>query len=114
MLARRESDGRVPRETVDAQVDQVWQHFDHGTQRAILKLYRSAPERALAEAGRDLGLIGARSLVVWGDRDPYLPLRFGQDYAGVLGADLQVAQGAGHWPWLEQPELIERTAAFLR
>jgi pimeloyl-ACP methyl ester carboxylesterase len=114
LLARREADGRLPKQVVDAQVDQVLKHWDHGTQRAILKLYRSAPEGVLAEAGRDLGRIGARSLVMWGDRDRYLPLRFGNDYAGLLGADLQVAQGAGHWPWLEQPELIERTAAFLR
>jgi pimeloyl-ACP methyl ester carboxylesterase len=112
-LARREA-GSLPREVVDAEVDRVWKHFDHGTQRAILKLYRSAPESALAEAGRDLGRLGAPALVAWGDRDPYLPLRFGNDYAGLLGADLHVAQGAGHWPWLEQPDLIERTAAFLR
>jgi pimeloyl-ACP methyl ester carboxylesterase len=22
--------------------------------------------------------------------------------------------GAGHWPWLDQPELVERVGAFLR
>jgi pimeloyl-ACP methyl ester carboxylesterase len=98
---------------LDSEIERVWKHWDHGTQRAILKLYRSAPETALAEAGRDLGRIGAPALVAWGDRDPYLPIRFGQDYAEMLGGDLHVAQGAGHWPWLEQPDLIERTAAFL-
>src|SRR5207237_1346757 len=40
----------LPREFVD----EVWTHFDQGTQRAILKLYRSAPPDVLAQAGRRL------------------------------------------------------------
>jgi pimeloyl-ACP methyl ester carboxylesterase len=31
----------------DELIESVWKHFDHGTQRAILKLYRSAPVRDL-------------------------------------------------------------------
>jgi pimeloyl-ACP methyl ester carboxylesterase len=104
---------QTPRAVIDEQIEQIWRHWDHGTQRAILRLYRSAPEDALAQAGRDLGAIGAPALVVWGDRDPYLPVRFGEDYARVLGGELHVAAGAGHWPWLEQPQLIDRVAAFL-
>ena len=37
------------------ELDDIWDHFDHGTQRAILRLYRSAPPRALEAAGADLG-----------------------------------------------------------
>ncbi len=37
-----------------AVADDGWPHFDQGTQRAILRLYRSAPEDALARAGLDL------------------------------------------------------------
>ena len=29
-------------------IDSIWDHYDHGTQRAILKLYRSAPPEVLA------------------------------------------------------------------
>ena len=97
-----------------AEVDQIWKHWDHGTQRAILKLYRSAPEHALEAAGLDLPkLRGARSLVVWGDRDPYLPARFAHGYAEALGGELHIAEGAGHWPWLDQPDVLDRVAAFL-
>ena len=97
-----------------AEVDQIWKHWDHGTQRAILKLYRSAPEHALAAAGLDLPkLRGSRSLVVWGSRDPYLPARFAHDYAETLGGELHIAQGAGHWPWLDQPDVLDRVASFL-
>ena len=42
--------------------------FDHGTQRAILKLYRSAPPDVLAAAGERLGELAAPALVVWGER----------------------------------------------
>lgn len=101
------------RALVDALAEEIWPHFDHGTQRAILRLYRSAPEDVLAEAGRDLGRIEAKTLVVWGDRDPYLPLEFGRAYADVLRGELDVIEGAGHWPWLERPEVVDRVAAFV-
>ncbi len=40
--------------------EEAWRHFDQGTQRAILRLYRSAPEEVLVAAGRDLGGSRAR------------------------------------------------------
>ena len=112
LLARRE--GTLPRDVVDAEVDRVWEHFDHGTQRAILRLYRSAPEDVLAKAGEGLGALAApgRSLVVWGKNDPYIPLRFASDYAGALGGASHVVD-AGHWPWLEDPSVIDRVESFL-
>jgi pimeloyl-ACP methyl ester carboxylesterase len=96
-------------------VDEIWRHFDHGTQRAILKLYRSAPPAALAAAGERLGEIEARALVLWGERDPYLPPEFAHLLAERLGgpAEVEVIDGARHWPWLDRPELVERVTAFL-
>src|SRR3954453_13697764 len=43
-------------------IERVWESFDQGTQRAILRLYRSAPADVLAAAGTDLGRIGAPGL----------------------------------------------------
>jgi pimeloyl-ACP methyl ester carboxylesterase len=52
--------------------------------------------------------------VVWGGRDRYLPARFGAAYADRLpNAELLEAPDAGHWPWLDQPELIGRMIRFL-
>ena len=34
-------------------IDSIWDHYDHGTQRAVLKLYRSAPQEVLERAGRE-------------------------------------------------------------
>ena len=94
-------------------VDSIWDHYDHGTQRAILKLYRSAPPEELARAGERLGEINAPALVVWGGDDGYLPTRFAHAYGEVLGGEVEVVEGAGHWPWIDRPELVERLCAFL-
>ena len=72
---------------LDAFWGSIWDHFDHGTQRAILQLYRASPEDALARAGLDLGRIDCPALVVWGDRDSYIPATFADAYAGALGGD---------------------------
>lgn len=99
----------------DAFVDSVWGSFDHGTQRAILRLYRSAPSEALADAGRDLGEIRCPALVLWGQEDPYIPTSFAHDYAAHLGGPTQVeiVPGAGHWPWIDRPEVIGTVVGFL-
>jgi pimeloyl-ACP methyl ester carboxylesterase len=95
-------------------VDMIWRGMDAGTKRAILTLYRSADPEKLATAGADLGKIDCPALVVWGGRDPYLRLRFGRMYVERLpGAELVEVEGAGHWPWLERPEVIGRIVSFL-
>ncbi len=98
----------------EAWLDMVLDHFDQGTQRAILRLYRSAPSAELARAGGALGDIGAPALVVWGMRDPYIPANFAQEYAQALGgAELLELPDAGHWWWLDRPDAIERVIGFL-
>ncbi len=113
-LARMQARTPLP-DTFEQTLDEVWQYFDHGTQRAILRLYRSAPEPVLAESGRGLGTLKAPALVVWGAEDPYLPAEFGHRYADALGGptETEIVPGAGHWPWFEQPAVIDRVAQFL-
>ena len=95
-------------------VDMVWRHWDRGTQRAVLALYRHADPDRLAAAGKNLGKLTCPSLVVWGDRDPYLPTRFAKDYARALpSSTLQVVPATGHWPWIDQPELIDDILEFV-
>ncbi|MGI8557066.1 MAG: alpha/beta fold hydrolase [Solirubrobacteraceae bacterium] len=99
----------------DTELAQILEHFDHGTQRAILKLYRSAGPDVLAAAGERLGELRCPAIVLWGERDPYIPADFAEAYAAALGGPCEVvrAPDAGHWPWLDRPELIERVADFL-
>jgi pimeloyl-ACP methyl ester carboxylesterase len=95
-------------------IDLIWDHLDQGTFDAILGLYRSAPESELAAAGRDLDSITAPALVVWGMKDRYIPARFGPAYADRLpNSQLVELPEAGHWPWRDQPEVIERLVGFL-
>jgi pimeloyl-ACP methyl ester carboxylesterase len=98
----------------DPFVEMVWEHWDAGTQAAILALYRDADPAVLAVAGRDLGRLDCPALVLWGERDRYLPLRFGAAYAQALpGGRLEVVRGAGHWPWIEEPAVVDRVLEFL-
>lgn len=95
-------------------VDAVWEHFDHGTQRAILKLYRSSPPDVLAAAGANLAAIRCPALVVHGGGDPFISADFARRYADALGgpATAHVVDGAGHWPWLDEPALVDEIARF--
>jgi pimeloyl-ACP methyl ester carboxylesterase len=98
----------------DSFIDSFWPDFDRGNRRAILKLYRSAPEDLLAQSGLRLGGIRCPALVLWPSDDPYIGPEFGPAYADALGnAQLEPIERAGHWPWLDQPEVIDRTAQFL-
>ncbi|HEY2142215.1 MAG TPA: alpha/beta hydrolase [Solirubrobacteraceae bacterium] len=98
----------------EAWLDTVLDHFDQGTQRATLRLYRSAPPDGLAAAGAQLERLTMPALVVWGLRDPYIPAGFGRAYAQALGdAELVELSDAGHVPWLDRPETIDRVADFL-
>jgi pimeloyl-ACP methyl ester carboxylesterase len=95
-------------------VDMIWDHWDKGTANATLALYRAADPDRLALAGRDLGRLTCPALVLWGDRDPYLPLRFAEGYAAAFpDSRLQIAEGGGHWPWIDRPALVEDVLAFL-
>ncbi len=112
-LTSREANA-TPGPMGDAWLDTVLDHFDQGTQRAILRLYRSSPPDVLAAAGSRLALLTMPALVVWGARDPYIPARFGRAYAEALpNAELLELPDAGHWPWLDRPDTIDRVAAFL-
>lgn len=98
----------------DGWLDTVLDHFDQGTQRAILRLYRSSPPEVLAKAGERLSLLDVPSLVVWGMQDPFIPARFGAEYAKALpNSELMELPDAGHWWWYDRPDAIDRVADFL-
>jgi pimeloyl-ACP methyl ester carboxylesterase len=112
-LTSRESNV-TPGPMPDAWLDTVLDHFDQGTQRAILRLYRSSPSEVLAKAGEHLGRLDMPSLVLWGMQDPYIPKRFASEYARALpNSELIELPDAGHWWWLDRPDAIERVADFL-
>ncbi len=104
LLRQARGDHRSP--MPDDFVDRIWDHWDAGTQRALLQLYRHADPPRLAAAGANLDKLACPSLVLWGDRDIYLPAKFGPAYADALpNADFELIEGAGHWPWIDDPSV---------
>jgi pimeloyl-ACP methyl ester carboxylesterase len=115
-LAMGAAVGPVVRRLVPAPIAQdVLEHLDVGTQRSILRLYRSAPEDALERAGAGLGRITCPSLVLWGERDPFISPVFADSYVAALGGSgtATTLSGAGHWPWVDAPEMAGAAARFL-
>jgi pimeloyl-ACP methyl ester carboxylesterase len=93
----------LPREFLDRNYD----YYDRATRCAILKIYRSMPNLTLlglehAEALRPHDI---PALVIWGDRDPFLPayLAFGSRQA-FPHADVHVFPNSGHWPFVDTEE----------
>ena len=114
LLARLLRHGSAtPEAWPDGRVNAVWDQFDQGTQRAILRLHRSVDTAALAAAGAGLAALEQPTLVVWGERDPWLAVTFADAYGRRLpDATVERIPGAGHWPWFDQPALAERLAGF--
>jgi pimeloyl-ACP methyl ester carboxylesterase len=52
---------------------------------------------------------------VWGASDPYLPTSFGEANADALGGPtrLELVEDAGHWPWIDRPEVVDTITDFL-
>jgi pimeloyl-ACP methyl ester carboxylesterase len=111
-LLTRESNA-APGPMPESWLQETLSTLDDGTRRAILRLYRASDPDVLAAAGSRLADIGAPALVVWGEQDPYIPERFAHDFANVLGAELLLLPDAGHWPWIDRPDVVESVVGFL-
>jgi pimeloyl-ACP methyl ester carboxylesterase len=114
LLARELRRGSVRADAwSDARVTEVWDQFDQGTQRAILRLIRSAGDAVIGSGG-PRPQNPQNSVVLWGEEDPWYPPAVADAYAARLpGTTVERIAGAGHWPWLDRPEVVDRVAALL-
>ena len=112
LLARTLRQGSVRGDAwPDARVAEVWDQFDQGTQRAILRLVRDAAAR---RESRGRTVPDTPALIIWGERDPWYTPPVADAYAARLpGAKIERLPDAGHWPWLDRADLIDRVARFL-
>ena len=103
----------LPREFIDRNYD----YFDRGTRCAILKLYRAMPN--MQKLGREhseaLRPYDKPALVIWGDRDPFLPQHNAAlQREGFPSADVHVFENSGHWPFVdEEDRTVELMSDFL-
>jgi pimeloyl-ACP methyl ester carboxylesterase len=93
--------------------DSVWSHFDRDTRAAILRLTAAHPRRC--SPATEIACTGAPpTLVLWGERDPYLPSWCAEAYGRALpNATVELVPDASHWSWIDRPNVIDRVAAFL-
>jgi pimeloyl-ACP methyl ester carboxylesterase len=112
LILRQANHARGP--MPDEFVDRVLEGVGRGAWPQMLALYRSADPDALAAAGYGLGRIECPAHVLWPQRDPYIGAGFGRRLAARLpNADLVEVDDAGHWPWIDRPELIDRALDFV-
>jgi pimeloyl-ACP methyl ester carboxylesterase len=98
-----------PKPFPPAFIDRMYDDFDSGTKRAVLRLYRATSDlAALSRAsGEKLKPLQLPALVVWGKEDAYVPSRFAEaqrDY--FKDPEIHVIPGCGHWPFVDEPEKV--------
>ncbi len=92
-------------------LNEMYDHYDRRTRRAVLRLYRAtddpgtaAPLLSAALAARDVP-----ALVIWGEQDAYLPARYAERQREVFpSAAVHVLPASGHWPFVDASETVER------
>lgn len=75
--------------------------------RCIVRLYRSAGGlREFGSWNAGLDALPPRGLLVWSDRDPFLPTALAERVAARAGAALHIERGASHWLPLQRPAAL--------
>jgi pimeloyl-ACP methyl ester carboxylesterase len=93
-------------------VAEMWRSFaslsDASTREAFVHTLRSVVDlhgQRVSAADRLYLAAGVPTLIVWGDRDPIIPLAHGiAAHEAIPGSRLEVFQGVGHYPHCERPE----------
>ncbi len=106
MIARGEPRG-LPRPFLD----QMYDHYDRRTRRAVLRLYRATddPGSAATLLSAALAARDVPALVIWGEQDAYLPARYAErQHEAFPSAAVHVLPASGHWPFVDAPDTVER------
>lgn len=84
-----------------------------GTTDALIAFSQSPRISRLPD---DLPQVDQPSLVIWGDQDNIVPLRYGEQLADEIDAvEFIIYPGAGHVPFFDYPaEVLDKVLSFLR
>jgi haloalkane dehalogenase len=98
-------------------VDEYWKAFSTaGGRRGMLELYRSFDLDELKPYQGKLSELEVPALILWGQRDNYLPLDYATRFAGEIpGAELVLLESARHFLFEDEPErCAQEVIDFLR
>ena len=98
-------------------VDEYWKAFSTpGSRRGMLELYRSFDLNELEPYQGRLAELGVPALVLWGQRDDYLPRDYASRFASEIpGAELVLLENARHFLFEDEPErCAQEVIDFLR
>jgi pimeloyl-ACP methyl ester carboxylesterase len=101
----------------EAFVDEMYDGYDRGTRRMVLRLYRNRTnDETLGLAAGALAQLDRPALVLWGTADTLVPLRHAEQQTRAFPrARIELLDGLGHWPFVEQPDRVaELVVPFLR
>jgi hypothetical protein len=98
-----------PRPLPDAFVDRMYDDYDRATRCALLRYYRSMRDLTFgnpnAVADKQAAALRKRrrpALVIWGDKDPYIPKEQAYRQREVFpGARVEVFPDSAHWPFVD-------------
>ena len=95
----------------EAVAKETAERIDERMKAAILPLYRSAVDVG-KEWGPEIQGISKPGLLIWGDKDQYMPMEFAKRMAERAGAKLVVLPGGHWWPAQFPRETAEALEAF--
>ena len=86
-------------------VDGMWSHYDSGTRRAVLRLYRATDALGAIADAQALRRLDVPVCVIWGAADPYVPVAYAERQREVFArAEVTIFPDSGHWPHADNPE----------
>lgn len=99
-------------------VDRMYDDYDGGTRRAVLRLYRatSDPGALVDLMGPTFRQLDVPALVIWGAADPYVPVVYAERQREFFRrARVVILERSGHWPFADDPEAVDaELVPFLR
>ena len=102
LMLRKDEPRPLPRSFVDRMYDDM----DPATRRAILSLYRPTFDwnARSYELSRSLREFDRPALVIWGQRDRYIPVEQAYRQRETFpSATVSVLRSSGHWPHIDDP-----------
>jgi pimeloyl-ACP methyl ester carboxylesterase len=99
-------------------VEKMYDDYDRGTRRTVLKLYRATPDPAIMadEIGARVAELHKPALVVWGAKDPYIGVEYAERQREFFDVkDMVILKDSGHWPFQDDPHPVAQAVLpFLR